>query len=104
MSAPRGSAEAVNDIFSNSVKRAKTIIDQVAKVAAESGYPALTEPITLRDLNAMPQEQAVAVLRAEIARTTQGNVATGDQRISPKTLELVTKYLEGQQNGVQPHA
>ena len=97
MSAPRGSAESVNDIFTNAMKRGKAIIDHVAQIAAESGYPPLTEPITLRDLNAMPQEQAVAVLRAEITRTTQGNAATGDQRISPKTLELVTKYLQGQQ-------
>lgn len=93
---PRGSAASVAEIFRNAVKRGKGLIDNTAKMANASGHPPMTEPVTLRDLKKLPQEQAVAILRLELKRTTQTDPLTGEKSVDTKTLELVTAYLQSQ--------
>lgn len=97
MSEPRGSAAYWNEIMDHVIERAKDVADGVAKMIAASGYPPLTEPITLADLKKMPPDQAKAILRDEIARTTVRDPATGTIRVNPKTLDLATRYIAAQQ-------
>ncbi len=96
MSHSRGSAAQFGEVLSDALKRIKANADYLAKVMGESGYPPLTAPITLRDLKKMPEEQAVAILRDELARTTERDPATGEMVVNPETLRLVTSYVESQ--------
>lgn len=91
---PRGSAAYVRLILENSLKRAKPIVDRMAEMVGASGYPPLTLPLTLKDLQDMTEEQAVARLREELARTTVEDPQTGEKRVAPKTLKLVADYFQ----------
>lgn len=97
MSEPRGCAAYWSEIADHVLERTKTASDAGAKMLGASGYPPLTEPITLADLKKMPPDQAKAILQDELARTTQRDPATGAVRFNKKTLDLATQYIAAQQ-------
>lgn len=99
MTAPRGSGEYWNDVLSNVLKRAKVLADHVASMGAQSGYPPLTEPLTLARLKKVPPAVAAALLRDELARTTQLDPVTHEPIVAPKTLDLITSYFQSLNEG-----
>jgi hypothetical protein len=92
--APRGSAEQINQILIDSLKRMKVMADELAKTIARSGYPPLTLPMTLQDLKAMPRDKAEEYLISEIKRTMVKDPVTGDMKANLKTIELALDYKE----------
>lgn len=97
MTHPRGSAAQVNEIVREAVERGKAIIDEMAQAAGASGYAALTEPVTLKDLLAMEPEEAVLMLRQELRRTTE--TIDGEPVVDPKTIDLIAQYMRRQSDG-----
>ena len=91
---PRGSAEYVRQILENALGRGKPMVDRMAEMVGASGYPPLTLPLTLKDLQGMTEQQAVARLREELARTTVEDPWTGEKRVQPKTLKLIADYFQ----------
>jgi len=94
MTAPRGSGAWWNEIFEHARERMQANVDALAGMMGASGYPMLTEPVTLHDLRKMPPEQARAVLLDELARTTRTDPRTGAPVIARRTQELIAGWLE----------
>ena len=90
---PRGSARYFNQMFRNAVERGKAIIDHATEMIAADGYPPLTQPLTVKDLRAMPPDQAMQMLQAELQRTTKRDPTTGDMQPDRATMKLLADFM-----------
>lgn len=95
----RGSAGWFNDIFREAIDHGKALVESALKPLLDSGYPPLTQPVTLQDLRKMTPEKAEELLRVELRRTMQQD-ETGRLVPHPDTLRLITEFM-AQRNGTE---
>lgn len=98
MSLPvRGSAKWYNSMFSTALERGKAQIDYAIDVLKSDGYPPLTVPLTLTELNKMEPEAAVRELQMELRRTMKQDEVTKTPIPDGATLTLIRDYMARQQ-------
>lgn len=89
-----GSAAWINDVVETAVEALKPAVDATIELLTKDGYPPLTNKLTLRDLLAMPMEDAVARLNEAIEAGVAPDPVTGAPAIPDELAKLTADFLE----------